>query len=57
MKGEDVWELRIKNVEERDSGLFECQVHTYSFVYWPFQISIGKLICSSYDVPRSAHCL
>ena len=39
MKGEDVWELRIKNVEERDSGLFECQVHMFSFVYWPFKIS------------------
>ena len=26
LKGEDVWELRIKNVEEKDSGLFECQV-------------------------------
>ena len=36
MKGEDVWELRIKNVEERDSGLFECQVRMYSFVYLPF---------------------
>ena len=29
MKQEDLWELRIKNVEEKDSGLFECQVNTF----------------------------
>ena len=29
MKQEDLWELRIRNVEEKDSGLFECQVNTF----------------------------
>lgn len=40
MKREDLWELRIKNVEEKDSGLFECQVSSLPVISYFIQLNV-----------------
>ena len=53
MKREDLWELRIKNVEEKDSGLFECQVFIL-FNWRPTSVqfqNINYFVCFCINFP------
>ena len=49
---EDEWVLLIKFVQERDAGLYECQIPTQPIQSYPIKLNIIGIFATFYTVTK-----